>query len=155
MERLHKLLAKSHASFKGYLGLQNALTNGRLGFRLRDLIAIFVAEEHGSTYLLSAYVASARRAGIDEDVIVDARHGRAADARTNAILRFVSALVHAHGNVNELEVARLRAARVDDGEIVEIISNVGLQLFANYAAIFAALPLDEEPVFPYIYSAHR
>jgi AhpD family alkylhydroperoxidase len=154
MENLHQLLAKSHASLKGYLGLQNALTNGRLGFRLRDLIAIFVAEANGSTYMLSAYVAAARRAGIDEEVIADARQGRAADARTDAILRFVNALVHAHGNVNELELARLRAANIDDGEIVEIISNVGLQLFTSYAAICAALPLDSDPVFPHIYSTH-
>jgi AhpD family alkylhydroperoxidase len=155
MEQFQQLLAKSHASLKGYLGLQNALTHGRLGFRLRDLIAIFVAEANGSTYALSAYVALARRAGIDEDVIDDARHGRGADARTDAILRFVSALVHSHGNVNEIEIARLRAARVDDGEIVEIISNVGLQLFTSYAALCAALPPDHEPVFPHIYSDQR
>jgi AhpD family alkylhydroperoxidase len=153
MENLHQLLAKSHASLKGYLGLKNALTNGRLGFRLRDLIAIFIAEANGSTYVLSAYVAAARRSGIDEDAIADARHGRAEDARTDAILRFVNALVHAHGNVNEVELARLRAADVDDGEIVEIISNVGLQLFSSYAAICTALPPEDEPVFPHIYSA--
>jgi AhpD family alkylhydroperoxidase len=153
MENLHQLLAKSHASLKGYLGLQNALKNGRLGFRLRDLIAIFVAEAHGCAYMLSAYVATARRAGIEEDVIADARQGRAADERTDAILRFVNALVHAHGNVTELELARLRAAHVDDGEIVEIISNVGLQLYTIYAAICAALPLDDDPVLPHIYSS--
>jgi AhpD family alkylhydroperoxidase len=155
MENLNQLLAKSHASLKGYLGLQTALTNGRLGYRLRDLIAIFVAEANGSTYMLSACVAAARRAGIDEDAIADARHGRAADARTDAILRFVNALVHAHGNVNELELASLRAACVDEGEIVEIISNVGLQLFTSYAAICTALPPDDEPVFPHIYGAQH
>jgi AhpD family alkylhydroperoxidase len=153
MEHFRQLLGKSHASLKGYLGLQNALTHGRLGYRLRDLIAIFVAEANGSTYLLSASVATARRDGIDEDVIADARHGRAADARTDAILRFVNALVHGHGNVNEAELARLRSAHVDDGEIVEIISNVGLLLLMSYASMCAALPPDDEPVFPHVYSA--
>jgi alkylhydroperoxidase family enzyme len=153
MENLHRLLAKSHASLKGYLGLQSALTKGRLGYRQRDLIGIFVAEAHGSTYMLSAYVAAARRAGIDEDVIADARSGRAADARTDAVLHFVNALVHAHGNVNDLELARLRMAGIDDGEIVEIVCNVGMQLLSSYAAICAALPPDDEPVFPHIYSA--
>jgi AhpD family alkylhydroperoxidase len=153
MENFHQLLAKSHASLKGYLGLQSALKNGRLGYRQRDLIGIFVAEANGSTYMLSAYVAVARRAGIDEDVIADARQGRAADARTDAILRFVNALVHAHGNVNDLELARLRLAGVDDGEIVEIVCNVGLQVLSSYAAICAALPPDDEPVVPHIYSA--
>jgi AhpD family alkylhydroperoxidase len=155
MENLHQLLGKSRASLKGYLSLQTALTNGQLGYRLRDLIAIFVAEANGSTYMLSACVAAALRDGLDEDAIADARQGRAADARTDAILRFVNALVHAHGHVNELELARLRAARVDEGEIVEIISNVGLQLFTSYAALCAALPLDDEPVFPHIYCAQN
>jgi AhpD family alkylhydroperoxidase len=153
MENLRELLAKSHASPKGYLGVQNALGNGRLGFRLRDLIAIFVAEANGSTYLLSASVATARRAGIDEDVVADARRGRAADARTDAILRFVNALVHAHGNVNELDLTRLRTAHVDGGQIVEIIGNVGLQLFMSYASMCAALSPDDEAVFPRVYSA--
>jgi AhpD family alkylhydroperoxidase len=151
MENLHQLLAKSHASFKGYLGLQSALTNGRLGYRLRDLIGIFVAEANGSTYMLSACVAAARKAGIDEDVIADAREGRAADARTDAVLRFVNAIVLAHGNVNELELGRLRMAGFGDGEIVEIVCNVGLQLLSSYAAICAALPPDDEPVLPHVY----
>jgi AhpD family alkylhydroperoxidase len=149
---LFRLLAKSHASLKGYLGLRSALIHGQLGFRLRDLIAIFVAEANGCVYMLSSHVAAARRAGIDEDAISDARHGRAADARTDAVLRFVNALVHAHGNVNDVEVVTLRAAGVDDGEIVEIVSNVGLQLFTSYAAMCAALPPDNEPVFPHAYS---
>jgi alkylhydroperoxidase family enzyme len=153
MENLHQLLARSHVSLKGYLALQSALSNGRLAFRLRHCIAIFVAEASGSTYMLSACVSAARRACIDEDVIADARQGRAADARTDAILRFVDALVHAHGNVSELELARLRAVHVDDGEVVEIISNVCLRLFTSYAAICASLPLENEPVFPHVYCA--
>lgn len=152
---LVRLLAKSTASLKGYLGLRSALINGRLGFRLRDLIAIFVAEANGCAYMLSSHVAAARRAGIDEDAISDARYGRAADSRTDAILRFVNALVHGHGNVNDNELATLRAAGVDDGEIVEIVSNVGLQLFTSYAAMCAALPPDDEPIFPHIYSGQH
>ena len=45
-----------------------------------------------------------------------------------------------------------RAAGVDDGEIVEIVSNVGLQLLTSYTAMCAALPPDDEPVFPHAYS---
>jgi AhpD family alkylhydroperoxidase len=150
---IFRLLAKSNASLKGYLGLRSALIHGRLGFRLRDLIAIFVAEANGCVYMLSSHIAVARRAGIDEDAISDARHGRAEDSRTDAVLRFVNALVHGHGNVKDAELATLRAAGFDDGEIVEIVSNVGLQLLTSYAAMCAALPPDDEPVFPHAYSA--
>jgi AhpD family alkylhydroperoxidase len=151
--KLFRLLAQSNASLKGYLGLRSALTNGRLGFRLRDLIGIFVAEANACPYTLSSQVAAARRAGVEEDAIADARHGRAADARTDAVLRFVNALVYAHGNVNDSELAALRAAGFGDGEIVEIVSNVGFQLLTSYVAICAALPPDDEPVVPHIYDA--
>jgi uncharacterized peroxidase-related enzyme len=152
---LYRLLASSHASLEGYLGLQNALTNGGLGYRLRNLIAIFVAEANACVYTLSAHVAIARRVGISDDAIADARHGRAADARTDAALRFVNALVHAHGNVNNEELARLRSAGFDDAATVEIISNVGQHLLAIYAALCAALPPDDEPVVPHVYSSQR
>lgn len=152
---LVRLLAKSTASLKGYLGLRNALIHGRLGFRLRDLIAIYVAEANGCAYTLSSHIAAARRAGIDADAICDARHGRAADARTDAILRFVNALVHGHGHVKDVELATLRATGVEDCDIVEIVSNVGLQLFASYVALCAALPPDDDPVIPHVYSGQH
>jgi uncharacterized peroxidase-related enzyme len=150
---LFRLLAQSNASLKGYLGFRSALIHGRLGFRLRDLIGISVAEANGCAYTLSSQIAAARRAGVDEDAIADARHGRAADARTDAVLRFANALVYAHGNVSDTELAALRAAGFCDGEIIEIVSNVGFQLLTNYAAICAALPPDDEPVVPYAYDA--
>jgi AhpD family alkylhydroperoxidase len=151
--KLYRLLARSHASLKGYLGLRNALTHGQLGYRLRNLIAICVAEANGCVYTLSAHVAVARRAGVDDDAIADARHGRAADARTDAALRFVSALVHAHGSVNDKELAGIRLAGFNDSTIVEIVCSVGLQLLEGYAALCAALPPDEEPIVPHVYSA--
>jgi AhpD family alkylhydroperoxidase len=146
-----RLLANSDASLDGYLGLRNALARGKLDVRLRELIAILVAEANGCTYSLSAHVVAARRAGVDEDAIADARDGRAADAHTDAVLRFVDALVHAHGNVTDAEVASLCALGFDDGAIVEIVSNVGLHLLAGYAALCAALAPNDEPVIPHIY----
>jgi AhpD family alkylhydroperoxidase len=148
---LVRLLANSPAALGGYLGLREALAHGRLDVRLRELIAIYVAEAHGCTYGLSAHVAAARRAGIDEDVIADARQGRAADAHTDAALRFVCALVHAHGSINDAELAALRTAGFEDESIVEIVSNVGLQLLTGYASLCAALLPDGVPVVPYVY----
>jgi AhpD family alkylhydroperoxidase len=150
--KLYRLLARSHPSLKGYVGLKKALMHGHLGYRLRDLIAIYVAEANGCVYMLSTHVATARRAGIDEETIADARNGRAADARTDAALRFVNALVHTHGNVNDAELGRLSAAGFDDASIVEIICNVGLQLLTDYLALCGALAPDEERIVPHVYN---
>lgn len=146
-----RLLAKSHASLEGYLGLRNALARGRLDLRMRVLIAILVAEANGCAYALSAHVATARRAGLDEEVIGDARRGTALDERTDAALRFVNALVHAHGSVNDAELMALRAAGFTDEVIVEIVSNVGLQLLTGYAALCADLPPERDPIVPFVY----
>ncbi len=150
-EKLLRLLASSDAALEGYLSLRNSLGHGRLDVRLRMLIAILVAEANGCTYALSAHVAAARRADITEDAIADARQGRSADARVHAALRFVDALVHAHGAVNDVELEKLRRAGFDDGAIVELVTNVGLHILAAYAALCAALPPDETPVVPYAY----
>jgi AhpD family alkylhydroperoxidase len=146
-----RLLANSNAALEGYLGLRNALTRGRLDPRLRELIAIAVAEANGCTYGLSAHVAAARRAGIDENAISAARHGRAVDTRTDSALRFVDAVIHMHGGVNDAQISTLRAAGFDDGAIVEIVSNVGLHLLTAYAALCAALTPDDEPIVPHVY----
>lgn len=148
---LIRLLAKSHAALEGYLGLRDALARGRLDIRLRLLIAILVAEANGCTYALTANVATARRAGLDGDVITDARRGVAFDARTAAALGFVSALVHAHGSVNDAELHAVRSAGFDEEAIVEIVSNVGLQLLTSYAALCADLPPDSDPIVPFVY----
>jgi AhpD family alkylhydroperoxidase len=147
-----RLLANSSVSLEGYLSLRDALERGRLDSRLRHLIGILVAEANGCTHALSAQVAAARRAAIDEQDIADAREGRAADRCTNAALRFVSALVHGHGSVTDAELATLRSAGLDDGAIVEIVSNVGLQLLTSYATLCAKLPPEDEPVVPHVYS---
>lgn len=152
MKNLLRLFAKSDVALEGYLGLRNALARGELDVRLRELIAILVAEANASTYGLSAHVTAARCAGVDDEAIADARQGRAADARTNAALRFVDCLVHAHGSVNDAEVAALRAAGFDDGAVVEIVSNVGLHLLTGYAALCAALPPEDETIVPHVYA---
>jgi AhpD family alkylhydroperoxidase len=148
-----RLMTTSDAALTGYLALRSALEHGKLDLRLRELIAILVSEANGCSYSLSANVASARRIGIDEDAITDARHGRAMEARTDAVLRFVDALVHSHGNVTDDELAALRAAGFEDKAIVEIVCSVGFQLLTDYAALCAALPPSDDAVVPHAYES--
>jgi alkylhydroperoxidase family enzyme len=44
--------------------------------------------------------------------------------------------------VGEAEVAALRSAGFSDGQIVEIVAHVALNLFTNYVNIALAVPVD-------------
>lgn len=54
-----------------------------------------------------------------------------------------------HGAVPDAELARLRTVGYGDGEMVEIVANVGLTVIANYLALTAQLPTENERVAPF------
>lgn len=74
--------------------------------------------------------------------MAEAQAGRAADPRTAAALRFALSLVERRGGVESDDVKALVAAGFDDGEIVEIIAHVALNLFTNYVNVALDVPVD-------------
>ncbi len=72
--------------------------------------------------------------------------GEATDARSAAALRFALKLVQARGQVSETDVQGLRAAGFDDGQVVEVIAHMALNLFTNYVNIALDVPVDFPPV---------
>jgi alkylhydroperoxidase family enzyme len=74
--------------------------------------------------------------------MAEAQAGRAADAKTAAALTFALKLVEQRGQVGDADVQALRAAGFDDGEIVEILAHVALNLFTNYVNVAFNVPVD-------------
>jgi len=54
------------------------------------------------------------------------------DPKIDAALRFSRNLVSRRRQVDQAEIEALRTAGYSDGEIAEIITNVGLNTFTNY-----------------------
>jgi hypothetical protein len=52
------------------------------------------------------------------------------------------ACVEQRGQVGDADVQALRAAGFDDGEIVEILAHVALNLFTNYVNVAFNVPVD-------------
>jgi alkylhydroperoxidase family enzyme len=50
--------------------------------------------------------------------------------------------VEQRGQVGDADVAALRTAGFDDGQIVEILAHVALNLFTNYVNVAFAVPVD-------------
>lgn len=127
-----RLLAHSRAAFKAYVGMGEALGQGKLTRCQRERIALAVAEINGSVYGLSAHYAGAREAGLGEDEIRLARQSRSHDPQAAAMLRFVQSMTLQRGEISDADFASLAQAGFAPDEILEIISNIALNIFADY-----------------------
>ncbi|NLH80485.1 MAG: carboxymuconolactone decarboxylase family protein [Phyllobacteriaceae bacterium] len=139
---LFRVAAHAPAALGGLLGLSGALAGGALPAKTREAIAIAVAEANGCDYCLSAHAYLGRSAGLDEIGIAAARRGEAEDPKTAAALAFARAVVAARGHVSDADVALARLAGLRDGDLVEIVANVAVNVFTNYLNSVAGTEID-------------
>jgi uncharacterized peroxidase-related enzyme len=137
-----KTLANSPAALDGCLAFGSALAEGVLDARFREQIALAVAQANACEYCLSAHTALGTLAGLRTEEILASRESRSADARQDAGLRFVQALIVNRGDVSDAELKRVRAAGFSDAEITEIVANVALNVFTNYFNLVARTVID-------------
>lgn len=128
-----------------------ATAHGTLKPKVRESIALAVAEANGCDYCLSAHAALAAGAGLSAEQIDDAREATSSDAKTNAILQFSRELVLTRGHPGAKVVAVLRAVGITDAEVLEIINNVALNVFTNYLNLVAETEID----FPVLHAGER
>ena len=94
------------------------------------------------SYCLAAHTLLGKNAGASGQEIADAQAGHSDEPKTAAALAFALKLVEHRGQVVDADVEALRAAGFDDGQIVEIIAHVALNLFTNYVNIALDVPVD-------------
>ena len=143
-----RTMAASPAVLEGYLGLSGALGSGMLPGKLREQIALAVAEANGCGYCLAAHSLLGSKAGLAEAEVVAARRGEALDTRAHAAIHFALAVVAARGGVTDAELERVRGAGFGDAEIAEIVAHVALNVLTNYLNRAAATEIDFPPVPP-------
>lgn len=139
---MFKAVGNSPAALASMWGSFAALGGGRLGVKLGEQIAVAIADRNNCQYCLAAHTGLGKRAGATAEEMAEAQAGRSADPRTAAALRFALSLVERRGGVESDDVNALVAAGFDDGEIVEIIAHVALNLFTNYVNVALDVPVD-------------
>jgi uncharacterized peroxidase-related enzyme len=139
---LYRVIAQSPAALDGVLGLTGALARGRLGPRLREQIALTVAEANACDYCLSAHTALGRGLKLSDTELALARQARASDPRDDAALRFAARVIERRGRVDHADLAEVRRAGFDDGQVVEIVANTVLNVFTNYLNQIAETEID-------------
>ncbi|WP_298012759.1 peroxidase-related enzyme [uncultured Castellaniella sp.] len=139
---MFKAVANSPAALQSMWAAFGALGKGALGARLGEQIAVAIADRNRCEYCLAAHTALGRNAGASAAEMAAAQAGESTDARTAAALAFALKVVDRRAQIGDADVARLRQAGFDDGQIVEIMAHIALNLFTNYINVALDVPVD-------------
>lgn len=147
---LIRVLGNAPAALQGYLSFNTALADGSLSPKVRELIALAVAETNQCAYCLSAHTFIGGKLGLAQQDLADARQANAADPRTDAILKLARNIVVQRGELGATELELARTAGLNDGEIIETVAHVALNIFSNYVNHLAGTVID----FPEVTLTH-
>ncbi|MET4294665.1 putative peroxidase-related enzyme [Bradyrhizobium sp. LB8.2] len=139
---LYRAMANSPAALDGYLSFRAALVRGRLDSRLREQLALLIAQANGCEYCVSAHSLRGSKIGIAEAELAANRQAQSDDPRVAAALAFAKTLIETRGRVDDRTLAAVREAHWSDEEITEVVAHVALNLFSNYFNHVAQPALD-------------
>ncbi|NKC02296.1 MAG: carboxymuconolactone decarboxylase family protein [Pseudomonadales bacterium] len=141
-------MAHSPAALEGFLAFSGALAGGSLTPQFREQIALTIAGINSCDYCASAHAVLGKGAGLDDEEVKLSLAGVASDEKKSAVLKFVAEVVSRQGRIDKNEVHTLRVHGFSDAEIVEILANIGLNIFANYFNHVVDTDID----FPFVSS---
>lgn len=141
-----KQMANSPAALESFLTSRDVLSRGSLDASMIAMIGIVLAETYSCEYLLAARIAMAKKAGMSEEEINFAKQQSSKDAKKDLGLSFVRNVVVRHGEVLPGDVKDLSAAGYSEGEIVELLAQVSLNMFVYYMIQVGQPELDFEKV---------
>lgn len=146
---LFRLVGTSPAALEGYLALNGAL--GRtLDAKTRERIALAIAQANGCDYCLSAHTYLALNlAKIDEAEITLNRAGHSGDAKADAAVVFARKVLETRGRVSDGDIAAVRLASFSEGQVIEIVASVAVNVLTNYINNVAQTDID----FPVVLAA--
>lgn len=145
---LMRTLANAPAALEAYLNFGGALATGTLDAKVREQIALTVAEANLCDYCLAAHTAIGGMVGLSADAITKARAANADQPKATALLKLARSIVVNRGNLTDQELATARAQGVSDGEVIEVIANVALNILTNYVNHAAQTVVDFPAVAP-------
>ena len=135
-------MANSPAVANAYLSFSGALSKTSIPASLRERIAIAVGQTNDCGYCIAAHSFLGGKAGLNDEEILQSRQGTAGTAKEAAAVEFAVQLVEDRGHLSDQSVQKVRDAGYSDGEILEIVSVVSLNIFTNYFNHIADTEID-------------
>jgi alkylhydroperoxidase family enzyme len=137
-----KVMANSPAVLDSLLALGTAMGSAKIGDKLHTQIKLGTSEANACPYCTSILCAIGPKAGLTTSDLVEGRSAQAADARTDAALKFAKAVLETKGKVGDDDLRAVRKAGFGDTEIVEIVASVVVGSFTNFLNNVAETALD-------------
>jgi uncharacterized peroxidase-related enzyme len=137
-----RVLANSPKALEGFLGLYGAAAGFKVDKATQERIALAIAEGNGCQYCVSAHTAIGRHSGLSSDEMLLNRKGASSDVKAAAAVAFATALNDNLGDLTTAELDAARAAGLGDGELVEIIAIVALNIFTNILGKATRVEID-------------
>lgn len=134
--------AQSPATLTALNGFFAALGKASLGGKIGEQVAIAIAQSNGCEYCLSAHTAIGRMHGVSADNLHAARSGTSDNPKAQAAISLALDIVRTKGHVADASLAAARLAGLTDGEIVEVVGHVALNIFTNYLNNVAGTVVD-------------
>lgn len=137
-----KVFANSPVALRSFLGLHTIAKEGSLDLKTRERIALALAQQNSCEYCLSAHSAIGSKAGLNGDEIAANRAGSSQDAKAAIAVKLARSLAEHKGEITTAELIEARNAGFTDGDIVEIITHVGMNLLTNILGKASRLEID-------------
>ncbi len=116
---LYATVAHSSTVLNAYLAFSEALNQGRLSAKQRELIALAVGQANECQYCLSAHTMISRGAGLSDEQIITARQGTAENTLDNALVKLAVILVKQRGVITDEQLSDARTHGVDEGLVLK------------------------------------
>lgn len=140
---IHGAMAHSPAVLETYVAMQAALQDkGTLDTRLREVIALAVANVDECSYCQAAHTAGGKAAGLSEQETIDIRRGQVDDPKLAALVTLVREQAANVGHVQDSTWQAALDAGWSDSELTETSAVVALNLFTNYFNHLVQTDLD-------------
>ncbi len=135
-------MANSATTLEAYLAFSSALAKSSLSDKLREQVALAVAELNRCGYCLAAHTTLGRMAGLSDEEMADSRRGSSPDRTTDAALVFARKVVSERGFVSDDDLKAVRAAGFDDAGVADLVATVAFNTFTNYFDHVAQTEVD-------------
>ena len=135
-------MAHSPAVLKSYLEFSGALGGASLSAGVREQIALAVANANKCEYCAAAHTVIGKGAGLTGDQTVAAQRGEADDPKSQAIVTLALQINENRGWVDDAGFQAAKDAGLTDGEILETVATVALNILTNYVNHIVATEVD-------------
>ncbi len=143
---LYRTLMANPAVLSGFVALDLKLeTHGRLTAAERLLVGLVTAREVDCAYCRAALSTEARAAGAAEQIVeAILSSGQPGERRARALSQATARVLELHGRLPRAEIAHFRRQGLEEADLLEVISVVGLFTIATYANNLLRTRIDPE-----------